>query len=169
MYTLLMPADIGRVRDSGPIAYFLTWTTHGSWLPGDPRGWVKRGGDFRPADQILHTAVVRTMTNPPLALSPAQRGYVRHAIVMTCRQRGWVIHACQCRIQHVHVVVTATHTQPELVLRQLKVWSTRALATTGLSHRRCWSRGGSARLIFDEYGLQRVVEYVVDGQDRPRS
>ena len=163
-----MATEIGRVRDSGPIAYFLTWTTHGSWLPGDPRGWVKRGGDFCPANQILHTAVVRTMTNPPLALSLAQRGHVRHAIDMTCRQRGWVMHACQCRIQHVHVVVTATHTRPEIVLQQIKAWSTRALADAGLSHRRCWSRGGSARLIFGQNDLQRVVEYVVECQDRPR-
>ena len=164
-----MRADIRGIRDTGPIAYFLTWTTHGSWLPGDPRGWVKRGGDFRPANPILHTAVVQTMNDQPLELSPTQRGVAHDAIDMTCRHRGWVIHACQCRIQHVHVVVTATLTRPEIVLQQLKAWSSRALATTGLSHRRCWSRGGSARLIFDECGLQRVVEYVVDGQDRPRS
>jgi hypothetical protein len=80
-----------------------------------------------------------------------------------------MIHACQCRIHHVHVVVTATHTQPELVLGQLKAWSTRALADAGVSHRRCWTRGGSTRLVFGECDLQQVVEYVVDGQDRPRS
>ena len=164
-----MRADIRGIRDSGPIAYFLTWTTHGSWLPGDPRGWVKRGGEFRPAHHTLHIAVVRTMSSPPLKLSPTQRGVAHDAIDMTCRRREWVMHACQYRIQHVHVVVTATLTRPEIVLQQLKAWSSRALAAAGLSHRRCWTRGGSTRLIFDEYGLQRVVEYVVDGQDRPRS
>jgi hypothetical protein len=164
-----MPADIGSIRDTGPIAYFLTWTTHGSWLPGDPRGWVKRGGDFRSANHVLHTAVARAMNDPPLSLSPAQRGLVYDAIDMTCRHRGWVIHACQCRIQHAHVVVTATRVPPEIVLAQLKAWSTRALADAGLSHRRCWSRGGSSRLIFGECDLQRVVEYVTECQDRPRA
>jgi hypothetical protein len=24
-------------------AYFITWTTYGTWLPGDARGWVKSG------------------------------------------------------------------------------------------------------------------------------
>ena len=24
---------------SWPLAYHITWTTYGSWLPGDPRGW----------------------------------------------------------------------------------------------------------------------------------
>ena len=23
-----------------PLAYFLTWTTYGTWLPGDDRGWT---------------------------------------------------------------------------------------------------------------------------------
>jgi REP element-mobilizing transposase RayT len=164
-----MATEIGRVRDSGPIAYFLTWTTHGSWLPGDARGWVKRGGDFRPASHTLLVAVERAMTDPPLALSPVQRRLAHDAIDVACHHRGWTIHACQCRIQHVHVVVTATHTRPELVLGQLKAWSTRALKAAGLSHRYCWSRGGSTRLIFDEGDLRRVVEYVLDGQDRPRS
>jgi hypothetical protein len=25
-----------------PIAYFLTWTTYGTWLPGDERGWYAK-------------------------------------------------------------------------------------------------------------------------------
>jgi hypothetical protein len=24
-----------------PLAYFLTWPTYGTWLPGDERGWVE--------------------------------------------------------------------------------------------------------------------------------
>ena len=27
---------------SDVLAYFLTWTTYGTWLPGDARGWVNR-------------------------------------------------------------------------------------------------------------------------------
>jgi hypothetical protein len=26
---------------SDPLAYFLTWVTYGTWLPGDDRGWVE--------------------------------------------------------------------------------------------------------------------------------
>ena len=26
-----------------PLAYFLTWTTYGTWLPGDERGWNRKG------------------------------------------------------------------------------------------------------------------------------
>ena len=24
-----------------PLAFFLTWSTYGSWLPGDARGWTE--------------------------------------------------------------------------------------------------------------------------------
>jgi len=92
-----MATEIGRVRDSGPIAYFLTWTTHGSWLPGDARGWVKRGGDIRPASHTLLVAVERSMTDSPMALSPVQRRLAHDAIDVACHHRGWTIHACQCR------------------------------------------------------------------------
>ena len=27
-----------------PLAYFLTWPTYGTWLPGDERGWVEYQG-----------------------------------------------------------------------------------------------------------------------------
>ena len=26
-----------------PLAYLITWTTYGTWLPGDQRGWVEDG------------------------------------------------------------------------------------------------------------------------------
>jgi hypothetical protein len=36
---------IGAMDD--PIGYFLTWVTYGTWLPGDPRGWVEFRHDFQ--------------------------------------------------------------------------------------------------------------------------
>src|SRR2546430_11024925 len=30
-------------NDEFPLAYHITWTTYGTWLPGDDRGWVKKG------------------------------------------------------------------------------------------------------------------------------
>src|SRR5260370_32962952 len=34
------------------LAYFLTWPTYGTWLPGDERGWVKHGEGFQLPDPI---------------------------------------------------------------------------------------------------------------------
>jgi hypothetical protein len=39
-----MANEPGQVPMDEPLAYFLTWTTYGSWLPGDERGWVAKPG-----------------------------------------------------------------------------------------------------------------------------
>jgi len=33
--------DPGDVPMGDPIAFFITWPTYGTWLPGDERGWVE--------------------------------------------------------------------------------------------------------------------------------
>ena len=40
------------------LAYFITWTTYGTWLPGDKRGWVKAGmqGIQAPDSELEHEA-----------------------------------------------------------------------------------------------------------------
>jgi hypothetical protein len=37
----------GSIPMADPLAYFLTWTTYGTWLPGDERGWCKRTKGFK--------------------------------------------------------------------------------------------------------------------------
>ncbi len=35
-----------------PIAFFLTWSTYGTWLPGDKRGWTKYQQGWQLGDPI---------------------------------------------------------------------------------------------------------------------
>jgi hypothetical protein len=167
-----MPAEPGFPRDSGPIAYFLTWTTYGSWLPGDPRGWMSRGGDARASRPRLHGVMMRQLPETIVMLSVSERQIVQQAIETTCIRRGWVVHGSQCRTQHVHAVITAADERPKTVLVQSKSWATRTLdAASGRAHlpRRWWTRGGSIRFVYGERALAQVVEYVMECQDRPRS
>jgi len=45
-----------------PIAYLITWTTYGTWLPGDERGWQKknRTGEQSP-NQLRQTTSAAEM------------------------------------------------------------------------------------------------------------
>src|SRR5688572_13990414 len=87
-----------------PLAYFLTWTTYGTWLPGDARGWVPDGGgDIRPPDPEREVAARRRMTEPPVKLSQDQRRIVCETIAEHCRVRSWCLHAVNARTNHVHV------------------------------------------------------------------
>ncbi|MDA1049539.1 MAG: hypothetical protein O3C40_03545 [Planctomycetota bacterium] len=45
-----MGKDPGSIPMDDPLALFLTWTTYGSWLPGDEWEWVEKAGRFRELD-----------------------------------------------------------------------------------------------------------------------
>ena len=103
-----------------PLAFFLTWTTYGSWLPGDERGWVDKPGQFMAPDQRLKFMAQMRMTEPEMSLDPPQRDVVETTIAEHCRIRGWHLHTARCRTQHVHVVVSAAECDPDDVLNQLR-------------------------------------------------
>jgi REP element-mobilizing transposase RayT len=156
-----------------PLAFFLTWTTYGTWLPGDSRGWTDSAGSMHTAAPRLARAAQRAMIGPATGLSVSQRQRVEQAIAEHAAVRGWTLHAVQCRTAHVHVVVTAADISPETIMTQFKAWSTRALNATrdmqsGLHRGRVWTRGGSMRRIYDEEGLAAVATYVVECQDGER-
>jgi hypothetical protein len=169
-----MPAT-GSIAQPGPLAYFLTWTTYGSWLPGDDRGWVDGRGGMHGAEPSRAASARRRMKEPAVLLVGSQRGVVERAIATHCGLRGWHLHAVQCRTQHVHVVVTAVIVSPDEVLRQLKEWCTRALRQSGggssadSARRRWWTEGGSRRQVFHEGDLESVVAYVTECQGVPTS
>ena len=168
----VMP-DVGSIAQPGPLAYFLTWTTYGSWLPGDERGWVDGLGAMHLAEPSRAAVARRSMKEPAVRLAVPQRVVVERAVTAHCGTRGWHLHAVQCRSQHVHVVVTAVKASPDEVLRQLKTWCTRALRrmegerSADSARRRWWTEGGSRRQVFREGDLASVIAYVTECQGIP--
>ena len=90
------------------LAYFLTWPTYGTWLPGDQRGWVKRGEGFQLPDSVRELDAQALMTEDACLLDDEQRRLVEGTIADHCRIRGWHLHVVNCRTNHVHVVVMQT-------------------------------------------------------------
>jgi REP element-mobilizing transposase RayT len=164
--------EVGSIPHSEPLAFFLTWTTYGSWLPGDDRGWVDGRGGCHAPEPLRAAAARRRMTEETVTFEGPQRVAVEEAIAAHCRVRGWHLHAVQCRLQHVHVVVTAIERAPGDVMTQLKSWCTRALKELAGSRgaaprKRWWTEGGSQRHIFHEGDLASVVAYVNECQGVP--
>jgi len=152
-----------------PLAYFITWTTYATWLPGDERGWVKKGDvRVRAPEPALKNYASSVLKSDPVLLSQEQRELVESTIRDHCKIRGWELHALNARSNHVHVVVTA-NIEPRRVLDQFKAWCTRKLneqfgrrrSATG----RWWTEGGSKRWINDERHLENVIQYVLEAQD----
>lgn len=156
---------------SVPLAYLLTWTTYGTWLPGDQRGWVKRSHGFQTPDPPVERRARETMIEPMCELGCSQRMCVQDAIRQHCSLRGWNLHAVNCRTNHVHVVVTAANTAPKRAISELKAWCTRALkarsaseGSTVTGRRNWWTERGSVRLLFDEDSVKTAIRYVTEAQ-----
>jgi REP element-mobilizing transposase RayT len=150
-----------------PLAYFLTWTTYGTWLPGDARGWSRKDEpDIQRANPLFIAIARSRMKEPEFGLSADDRRIVEVTIRDHCRIRNWHLHAVNARSNHVHVVVTAAGYQPEAVRDQFKAWCTRRLREAGATRTRFWTEGANCRWINQEDELETVVLYVLETQDR---
>ncbi len=165
-----MRDDTAEIPRRDPVAYFLTWTTYGTWLPGDERGWVAKPGQFRAPDLHLQAVSRALLTEEPCVLDSQQRSLVEKTIAQHCSLRGWRLHAVNCRTNHVHVVVTAS-VHPQIVRDQLKAWCTRKLKELQQSSNpahpkrlKWWSQGGSNRWLNDDESLLGATQYVQDCQ-----
>ena len=156
-----------------PIAYHITWTTYGTWLSGDTRGWVKSGvGGIQGSDPVLEQHAREEMAEPAVILSAEQREIVDATIRRHCDIRGWELHAVNVRTNHVHLVVTGNRGADEM-MNELKAWCSRKLSDhAGLTKavarkagRRHWfTEHGSTKPIFDDAYLQNAIQYVLEAQ-----
>jgi REP element-mobilizing transposase RayT len=163
-----MKHEPGSTLRPDPLAFFFTWTTYGSWLPGDARGWADDRGRLRDSCPPLAHHAASLLRQPRVVLAPADRLTVAAAIREHCRFRGWELHAVNCRTMHVHAVVSAVNCGPETVLQRLKAWCSRQLSEHTGRRVTWWSRGGSTRQLFDMRGIENAMAYVIDGQDGRR-
>ena len=158
----------GRAFNCGePMAFFITWTTYGTWLPGDERGWRRWGdGNVQPANGLFVEMAAARMKETAFTLSLKQREIVEKTIARHCEIRHWILRAVSARSNHVHVVVTSPGYRPKRVRDQFKAWCTRHLKPFNPARERFWTEGGSCRSINIEDDLEAAIQYVNEAQDR---
>lgn len=152
-----------------PLAYFLTWTTYGTWLHGDPRGSVDDAHSTYSTPYVSPNRsriefVSTAMREAPLVLSEADRNVVNEAIRRSCEIRRWAVLALNVRSNHVHTVVAASDASPEHAAAILKSWATRALKASG-SHpgrSKFWTNQSSTRWLFDEQAVANASTYTMN-------
>ncbi len=153
------------MKDS--ITYFITWTTYGTWLPGDVRGWRKTYQGNQPPQPLLEAWCRNRLSEKPVLLNETQRDKVEAVCHQHATIRGWILHAVNARSNHVHLAVTADKAA-EVVRDQFKANATRVLrlAPEAIVNDKVWTRGGDCEVVDDEDNLARVVEYILEAQDR---
>ncbi|MBI2480708.1 MAG: transposase [Planctomycetia bacterium] len=150
-----------------PIAYFISWTTYGTWFPGDVRGWRKTGAGNQTPQPLLAEWCRRRLSEDPVYLSEAQRAAVKRACHEHIHIRGWHLHTVNPRTNHIHLAVTAD-SKPEKVRDQLKANCTRVLREEDktLIDKRMWTRGGDIEFTYTDEELEQVIQYINEVQDR---
>ena len=147
------------------IAIFTSWTTYGTWLPGDARGWYQHGLGLQSPDPELQTMMRMQLKEEPIPFDLDQRKLVENTIRENCSFRGWILHAVNCRTNHVHVAVTAPNIRKITIPREtFKSWCTRRLRTQFPNRNTWWTDSGWDKWIDTEDYLQNVVKYILEGQ-----
>jgi REP element-mobilizing transposase RayT len=157
---------------SDPIAYFYTWATYGTWLPGDDRGWTEFKHGFQLPNAWKELESLAKMSEDACILQPDEREQVHEQLQETCNYKKWHLHAVNCRSNHFHAVISAP-LHPKTMRSQIKAWLTRRLKAYRQSlalpaRDNWWAERGSIRWIFTEEGLETAILYVRDGQDGGR-
>ncbi len=152
------------------LAYFITFSTYGTWLPGSAKGSVDDehhvyGTPFVEGDAERERQAREAMTQSPYVMSERERTIVCQALVELARERGWDLLALHVRTNHVHLVVTAER-DPDRLLSDLKARASRNLTLAGFddAKRRRWTRHGSTRHLFREEEVEAKIRYTLDEQ-----
>jgi hypothetical protein len=145
-----------------PLAWYLTWTTYGTWLHGDSRGSYL-GHRPIPPNPELEADMRASLAGDPVYLTDAQRTIVHDALLAECPVEGWIVHAINVRTNHVHIVVSANR-DGDKVRSRLKAIASDALSTAaglpmaGSDGRRRWrTEKGNVVAVEVERGLEESL------------
>ena len=140
------------------VGYMVTWTTYGTWLQGDRRGYV-RDGQVLGEDKALHDANRGRLAQRPVRLGKENKAVVERTILGKAQRIEQSILAIAVCSNHVHIVVGYDGRPIEETVRRYKNASTVALREKGLEGR-VWTRGYDKRFCFDEASLEERIRYV---------
>lgn len=177
-----------RPTHKGPVMHaddrrfwLLTWTTYGTWLPGDERGFVSSvpqpegpqrrhnvvGTPYDRHKPSLVRAAQRQQKHESVFLTQPQATVMLGQFRETANHRLWRLHAVAVMGNHVHLVVEVVgDPAPDAILRDFKSYASRALNNRFGRHERWWTESGSKRKLPDEPALIAGVRYMRD-QQRP--
>jgi REP element-mobilizing transposase RayT len=157
-------------------AWLLTWTTYGTWLPGDERGFVS---SVRTAhgDKAVHNQpdtpydadhpnlmrhAQKLMVSEPVRLNRHHAEAVMAEFHRTAAHHRWQLLAAAVMHNHVHlVVITPEDIAGNRLLQEFKSYGSRVLNKSFGTPRAgtWWTRSGSTRALSDDAALAGAVSY----------
>jgi len=136
----------------------VTFTTYGTWLQGDERGYVKKGRIY-PENKALRQMNEQLQSQEAVILSKVQQQIVRNAIVKEAAAQKQQIYTLSVKPNHVHIVVQNSRQSVSNVVAYYKKAARIALKAAG-HNGKLWTRGYDKRFCFDTESLEQRIKYV---------
>jgi hypothetical protein len=133
---------------------FVTTTSYGSWLPGDLRGYVRRGV-ILPGDPELLEMSRTLLKGSPVRFSLEQQDVLFDALVAACDEFSYRLSDVTIESWHVHLLLFHGDDKIETVMGRIKTRMRQALARG-----RIWTEGYCAEPLFDDAAIGDVQEYI---------
>jgi REP element-mobilizing transposase RayT len=140
------------------IGYMLTWTTYGTWLQGDKRGYVK-DGQILQADDKLKSVNEKQQKFETFKLNSNHKQIVKDAILAGAEMVNQKIIALAVCSNHVHLLVEASAESIEKVVHRYKSSGTFALRHKGIQ-RKIWSDGFDKRFCYTDEEIEQKIKYI---------
>jgi REP element-mobilizing transposase RayT len=148
---------------AGIVGYMVTWTTYGTWLQGDRRGYVKNG-QILPPDEKIKTANRKLQRYQTITLTKKEREIIRRTIFAEASGAGHTIHVIAVCSNHVNLVAEPCRYSIEQIISRYKNKEMFALRKLGRSAR-LWTKGFDKRFCFTKEDLAARVAYVQKHND----
>ena len=159
--------------------WLVTWTTFGTWLPGDARGFQTwRGREYvppprryaKPGESVYdpskyagrRRAAEESMTQEAVRLTPEQVVAAADALAADCEPAGTVPAALAVGPVHSHLLARFGPRPIRRVAGRLKAAASRALHDAGFAGDRVWCRNEHLRSKPVGRPFERCFEYVAN-------
>ena len=140
------------------MGYMVTWTTYGTWLQGDKRGYVK-GGEILRGDENIKGICQRLQKLPAVILNEEEKQTAQEAILTESEKIAQTIKALAVCTNHVHLVAEPCRESIEKIVSRYKNAAMFALYKFGRNGR-IWTHGFDKRFCFTEDELTARINYV---------
>jgi len=137
------------------VGYMVTWTTYGTWLQGDKRGYVK-DSKVLDGNEKLEQANENLQRHDSVILIFSERSIVLKAIIAEARKIDHNIEAIAVCSNHVHIAARPCKETIELIVSRYK-----NVSRTALNRKeRIWTHGFDKQFCFSEQDFKQRIEYV---------
>lgn len=137
--------------------YLFTYHAHGSWMPDNPRGYVKRGQGILPPDERMAAKYRGNLKQQAVSFDAKIRGLLIAEAEVACSHQDLRCHFIATEPTHIHVLVSWTMDRTwEVVRAKLRESLSRRL-NREFDRREWFSKSPSRKRVKDREHFKYLV------------